>query len=300
MAQEPVQAGFLNVYKDAGFTSFDVVAKLRGILHTKKIGHTGTLDPAATGVLPIAIGRATKAIDLLPDHDKAYDAVLRLGLTTDTYDTTGTVIKQREVCVTEAEINSALQTFVGDIDQVPPMYSAKRVNGKRLYELARAGIEVKRQPSRVHVDAISVLETNLPDVKIHVECSKGTYIRSICHDVGELLGCGGCMESLLRTRAGGFTLKDAHHLGEIEAAVAEGQLSRLLLPVDAPFDMFPSVVVREEAVVAAVNGGILSDNQVSPVPNFDTMARLYLPNGNLIGLYKHKDGRFRLEKMLIQ
>ena len=192
--------GIIVIHKEKGFTSHDVVAKLRGILHMKKIGHTGTLDPDATGVLPVALGKGTKLVDLLTDKEKTYEAVLHLGIDTDTQDMSGTVLEERPVNVTEEEVRKVLKSFVGEQLQVPPMYSALKVNGKKLYELAREGKTVERKARPVCFYEIEPLEFHLPLVKIRVTCSKGTYIRTLCHDIGEKLGCGGCMEELLCLR----------------------------------------------------------------------------------------------------
>ena len=196
--------GIIVIHKEKGFTSHDVVAKLRGILHMKKIGHTGTLDPDATGVLPVALGKGTKLVDLLTDKEKTYEAVLHLGIDTDTQDMSGTVLEERPVNVTEEEVRKVLKSFVGEQLQVPPMYSALKVNGKKLYELAREGKTVERKARPVCFYEIEPLEFHLPLVKIRVTCSKGTYIRTLCHDIGEKLGCGGCMEELLRSRLVGI------------------------------------------------------------------------------------------------
>ena len=200
--------GIINVYKEAGFTSHDVVAKLRGICRQKKIGHTGTLDPQATGVLPVCLGSATRACEMLTDRTKEYVAELLLGQITDTQDTTGTVLEEREVTVNEEQVREAVNSFVGGYDQIPPMYSALKVNGKKLYELAREGKEVERKARHVDLPAIDILSIDLPVVKFRVECSKGTYIRSLCADIGEKLGCGGTMKSLVRARVGEFRLAD--------------------------------------------------------------------------------------------
>ena len=198
--------GIIVIHKEKGFTSHDVVAKLRGILHMKKIGHTGTLDPDATGVLPVALGKGTKLVDLLTDKEKTYEAVLHLGIDTDTQDMSGTVLEERPVNVTEEEVRKVLKSFVGEQLQVPPMYSALKVNGKKLYELAREGKTVERKARPVCFYEIEPLEFHLPLVKIRVTCSKGTYIRTLCHDIGEKLGCGGCMEELLRSMVGRYSL----------------------------------------------------------------------------------------------
>ena len=207
--------GIINVYKEAGFTSHDVVAKLRGICRQKKIGHTGTLDPQATGVLPVCLGSATRACEMLTDRTKEYVAELLLGQT-DTQDTTGTVLEEREVAVDEAQVREVIGSFVGGYDQIPPMYSALKVNGKKLCDLARAGKEVERKARRVQILDISVEKIELPRVWMTVSCSKGTYIRTLCYDIGRKLGCGGCMESLLRTRVDRFRLEDSLTLSQIE------------------------------------------------------------------------------------
>lgn len=187
--------GIINVYKEKGFTSHDVVAKLRGIVGQKKIGHTGTLDPDATGVLPVCLGKATKLCDLLTDKNKTYEAVLLLGKTTDTQDITGEVLEEKSTeALTEEKVREAIEGFIGDYEQIPPMYSALKVNGKKLYELAREGKVIERKARPVKILDIQILEIDLPKVRMEVSCSKGTYIRTLCHDIGEKLGCGGCME----------------------------------------------------------------------------------------------------------
>ena len=212
--------GIIVIRKEKGYTSHDVVAKLRGILHMKKIGHTGTLDPDAEGVLPVALGKATKLVDLITDKEKTYEAVMRLGVVTDTQDMTGTILSQTEqISVTEKEVKEAAESFLGEQLQIPPMYSALKVNGKKLYELAREGKTVERKPRPVHFYQIEILEINLPLVRYRVVCSKGTYIRTLCHDMGEKLGCGAAMDSLVRTKVGKCELKDAITLAQAEEAV---------------------------------------------------------------------------------
>ncbi|MCR5129021.1 MAG: tRNA pseudouridine(55) synthase TruB, partial [Lachnospiraceae bacterium] len=198
-------SGVINIYKEEGYTSFDVVARLRGILKQKKIGHTGTLDPAATGVLPVCLGMGTRLVEHLTDKTKEYVCRMRLGMTTDTEDMTGTVITQREVNCTEEEVRTVCESFVKTYAQIPPMYSAIRQDGKHLYELARAGVEVERKGREVTILALEIQKIELPVVTMRVECSKGTYIRSLCRDIGETLGCGASMERLERTRSGEFT-----------------------------------------------------------------------------------------------
>ena len=228
--------GIINIYKEAGFTSHDVVAKMRGICRQKKIGHTGTLDPQAVGVLPVCLGSGTKLCDMLTDKDKEYVAELLLGRTTDTQDTTGTTLEEKPVAVTEEEIRKIIMGFVGDYMQVPPMYSALKVNGKKLYELARAGKEVERQARPVTILDIEIIEINLPVVKMRVACSKGTYIRTLCADIGEKAGCGGCMQSLKRTKVGRFDVKDAVTLSQLEELRDKEELQSVLFSVEGAFE----------------------------------------------------------------
>ena len=212
--------GIINVYKEKGYTSHDVVAVLRKIAGQKKIGHTGTLDPDATGVLPVCLGRATKLCDLLTDRDKTYEAVLLLGKTTDTQDISGAILKEQPTDhLNEAEVTKVIESFKGTYDQIPPMYSALKVNGKKLYELAREGKTIERKSRKVEIKEIRILEMALPRVRMEVSCSKGTYIRTLCHDIGEKLGCFGCMESLLRTKVSRFEIESSLKLSEIQKKV---------------------------------------------------------------------------------
>ena len=217
--------GILNVYKEKGYTSHDVVAKLRGIVGQKKIGHTGTLDPDAEGVLPVCLGRATKVCDMLTEKDKTYEAVLLLGKETDTQDISGTVLRVGETeGLTQEQVKDCVMSFVGEYDQIPPMYSALKVNGKKLYELAREGKTIERKSRKVEIKEIRILEMALPRVRMEVSCSKGTYIRTLCHDIGEKLGCFGCMESLLRTKVSRFEIESSLKLSEIQKKREEGKL----------------------------------------------------------------------------
>ena len=236
--------GIINVYKEKGFTSHDVVAKLRGILRMKKIGHTGTLDPAAEGVLPVCLGTGTRLCDMLTDKTKTYRAVLLLGQETDTQDTTGTVLAEYPVEVTEEAVREAIYSFLGDYMQIPPMYSALKVNGKKLYELARQGKEVERQPRPVQILDIQIGQVDLPRVTFSVTCSKGTYIRTLCYDIGRKLGCGGCMESLLRTRVDRFKLEDSLTLSQIEKLRDEGRVEEYVVPVEGVFLGLPALVTK--------------------------------------------------------
>ena len=248
--------GLINVYKERGFTSHDVVAKLRGILRQKKIGHTGTLDPEAVGVLPVCLGKATKVCELLTDKDKTYEAVMKLGIVTDTQDMTGTVLEQNEVLVTAEQVNEACQSFLGEYAQIPPMYSALKVNGKKLYELAREGKVVERKARQVMIHELIVNEINLEqgEITMTVSCSKGTYIRTLCQDIGEKLGCGACMKSLKRTKVERFTVEESLTLAEIEQLVKEGQIEKYLLEVDEVFIKYPKVVIKEDDCKLIYNG----------------------------------------------
>ena len=226
-------SGILIIDKPAGWTSMDVCAKLRGIFHEKRVGHGGTLDPMATGVLPVFIGRATRAVEFAEKSDKEYIAALKLGVITNTQDTSGEVLEERPVQVSREQLEAVLERFRGDILQVPPMYSAIKINGKKLYELARKGREVERPARPVTIKALEIVEQQGKDLyMIQVRCTKGTYIRTLCHDIGQALGCGGCMASLRRTMAAGFTLERAHTLEDVQAAPDP---TALLLPVDSLF-----------------------------------------------------------------
>ena len=289
--------GIINIYKEKGFTSFDVVAKLRGILKTRKIGHTGTLDPDAEGVLPVCVGKATKICELLTDKTKEYEAVMLLGRTTDTQDVTGETLTQQEVRCSAKEVEKAVLSFAGDYMQVPPMYSALKVNGKKLYELAREGIEIERKARTVHFYEISILEVKLPQVRMEVTCSKGTYIRTLCHDIGEKLGCHGCMEQLIRTRVGQFDRNGAHTLDEIAAIVGEGRLSEILVPVDEMFAALRSFATADDhAKKLAENGNPLKPAQIREIGETasggdfaeDEEFRLYLDGGTFVGIYQYR------------
>ena len=250
--------GIINVYKEAGFTSFDVVAKLRGILKQKKIGHTGTLDPDAVGVLPVCLGSATKLCDMLTDKKKEYIAEFVLGKVTDTQDISGTVLEEKEVTCTEEDVKVAIDSFVGTYEQLPPMYSAIKVDGKRLYELARQGKEVERKTRSVTLYEIEVLKMQLPHVSVRVLCSKGTYIRTLCHDIGMHLNCGAVMTSLKRTASGQFRLDSAHTLAEIEDLRDGDKLDSVLVPVDTVFGELPAIVLNGDLVGRILNGNYIS------------------------------------------
>ena len=286
--------GIVNVYKEKGFTSFDVVAKMRGIFHQKKIGHTGTLDPDAEGVLPVCLGKATRVCDLLTDKDKVYEAVLLLGQATDTQDVTGAVIHQADVDKSEAEIRKVMEQFVGEQEQVPPMYSALKVNGQKLCDLARKGIEVERKSRKITVFSIDILKMNLPEVTIRVHCSKGTYIRTLCNDIGEALGCYGCMKSLLRTKVDQFTLEQALTLGEIEQLVQSEQLD-FVASVDSVFLKYPKGIAKETSQKLLYNGNRIPAQMVDLMKEQESgecledeeaKIRMYDWNNRFIGIYR--------------
>jgi tRNA pseudouridine55 synthase len=257
--------GVINVYKEKGFTSFDVVAKLRGIFHQKKIGHTGTLDPDAEGVLVVCLGSATKLCDILTDKDKSYEATLLLGKTSDTEDSSGNILSEQEVRVSEQQVWEAIMSFVGEYEQIPPMYSAIKVNGKKLYELAREGVSVERNPRPVVVHSIEILSVDLPRVRMKISCGKGTYIRSLCRDIGEKLDCGGLMESLVRdsvnsTETGKlFTKEDSLSLNQIEELVKKEEIESYIMPVDSMFPKLARVKVQRDGEKKLANGNILKN-----------------------------------------
>ncbi len=294
--------GVMNVCKEKGYTSHDVVAVLRRITGQKKIGHTGTLDPDARGVLPVCLGKGTKLCELLTGEDKTYETVLLLGKVTDTQDISGKVLAEQ--CVDSLkveEVEAAVFSFLGEYEQTPPMYSALKVNGKKLYELARSGQLVERKTRRVYITDIKLLEINLPRVRMKVTCSKGTYIRTLCHDIGEKLGLGGCMEELIRTRVGRFTMENSRTLEEIAHIFSDGEVSELLVPVDEMFDSAPRACVTDAWEKAARNGSSLpEDAAVCEKTLIDNeRVRLYDREERFIALYRwrEKTGEYRLEKM---
>lgn len=286
--------GILNVKKEADFTSHDVVAKLRGIIRQKKIGHTGTLDPDATGVLPVCLGKATKLCDLIGDWDKTYETVLLLGRETDTEDISGVTTAESEVTVKEEELRAIIHSFLGDYAQVPPMYSAKKLHGKKLYELARQGIVVEREPCPVRIKEITIKEIALPYVTMEVTCSKGTYIRSLCRDIGKKAGCGGCMAHLVRTRVADFRIEDAVTLSEIEALRDTGELLSHVLPVDHIFLDLPEAVARPEGAKRLYNGNPLEEALYAceeSAKKIGQKFRVYDSERQFIGIYEFTKDR---------
>lgn len=302
--------GIINVYKEKGFTSFDVCAKLRGILKTKKIGHTGTLDPEAQGVLPVCIGNATKLCDLLTDKDKTYETVLRLGVTTDTQDMTGDVLDIKEVNVKIPQVKQVIESFIGEIEQIPPMYSALKVDGKKLYELARQGITVTRKSRPITIHAIEILDyvcnekDMVQEVSMRVTCSKGTYIRTLCHDIGEMLGCGGCMKELLRTKVSMFELEQSLTLRQIEEKVQLGQIQEILIAVDSIFPSLLKMTTKNEYDKYLANGNKLSvDYFTCKTPELTnlTQIRVYNSENIFCGIYEYieKEQLYKPVKMFL-
>ena len=287
--------GIINVYKEKGYTSHDVVAKLRGILHQKKIGHTGTLDPDATGVLPVCLGKATKVCELLTDKKKTYLAVVRLGVQTDTQDLTGTIVEEKEVQVTGEQIRETAAFFLGEYEQIPPMYSAVKVNGKRLYELARQGKEVERKARKVHIYTCDIREIDLANNEflMEVTCSKGTYIRTLCQDIGEKLGCGAAMASLVRLRVDRFNLEDALTLERIESLQKENALAPFILPVDQLFDAYDKMVVEDKAVSYLQNGNKINGKYCrGNIPTEDgKRVRMYDTKDRFYAIYRFDAGQ---------
>lgn len=295
--------GIINIYKDAGFTSHDVVAKLRGILKQKKIGHTGTLDPDAVGVLPVCLGNGTKLCDLLTDKDKEYLAEIVLGISTDTEDMTGEILDQKEVRVTEDAFREVVASFVKTYGQIPPMYSAIKVNGKKLYELARQGQVIEREPRQVTIHAIEILEMNLPTAKLRIQCSKGTYIRSLCRDIGEALSCGAVMGSLVRSRSGKFELSSALTLKEVENCVLTGCVEEHIVKIDTFFEHLPAITAEDVLEFRVRNGNkfVLDQTQIDVLKDFEGSIRVYLPGDNFAGVYTYnsENGFFEPFKMFL-
>lgn len=294
--------GIINIKKEKGFTSHDVVAKLRGILRMKKIGHTGTLDPDATGVLPVCIGKATKVCDLLTDKDKTYVAQVKLGITTDTLDLTGKVLSKKDVSVTEERIMEVASSFVGEIEQIPPMYSAIKVNGKKLYELARQGKEVERKPRKVTIHDLKIVDISLEDNEftMEVSCSKGTYIRTLCQDIGEKLGCGASMKNLVRTKVGRFILEEGYTLEEIQHMVEEEKLEQVLLPIADVFDQLRNCNVSEQGMKFLKNGNKIKASLCSLKDMKDKeQVCMYGTDGSFYAIYQYakSDQMYHIVKM---
>ena len=282
--------GIFNIYKEKGFTSHDVVAIVRRTIHMKKVGHTGTLDPDAEGVLPVCVGKATKLSDVIMDGRKSYRALLRLGITTTTEDASGEVLETKEVDFNEERIREVVASFIGKLEQVPPMYSAVKVNGKKLYELAREGKEIERKSRMIEVYDIRIRQFLPPDrVEIDVDCSKGTYIRTLCSDIGKALGCGGHMAELLRTATGAFSLDNAIRLDELKALAEQEKVEDVLLTMEDALEDFPVVKVSEKSQKFLYNGGKIQERFFTEKPEVLKEGEIvvtYDHEYNLVGLYE--------------
>jgi len=292
--------GIICIDKEKDITSFGVVAKVRGILGEKKAGHTGTLDPMATGVLPVMLGGATKFLDFLPYSDKGYRASFLLGKTTDTLDITGKVTSEHKVYADEQRVLETLPTFLGRIYQYPPMYSAKSVNGVRLYDLARQGIEVKREPCEVEIKKIDLVKSEGNEYTIDVLCSKGTYIRTLIDDIGRRLGCGAVMTELRRTKACGYDLSECVTLSELQRRKDEGEgFDGLVLGIDRIFEDYHRVNISEAQAVRFKNGGALDITRVKNPPEQGSSCAVYSPDNQFLGLGKNENGELKVLRLLV-
>ena len=283
--------GIIIIDKPEGWTSQDVAAKLRGVFHERRVGHGGTLDPMATGVLPIFMGRATRAVEFFESAEKEYVAGLRLGLETNTQDTTGETVAEAPVTVTKEQVEAVLKQFLGKQQQVPPMYSAVKIGGKKLYELARQGKTVERKPREIEILELELLEGEGCDYLIRVRCSKGTYVRTLCHDMGKALGCGGCMSSLRRTKAGCYELAQSITMDKL---LAHEDPESLLLPVDSLFAHLPAHRVGEKQLKYVYNGAAVKASVV------DGFYRVYAPDGAFLMVGRAESGMMHTEKSFFE
>lgn len=292
--------GIIPVYKEQGWTSFDVVAKLRGILHMKKLGHGGTLDPMAEGVLPVFVGKATKACDIIPDRRKEYEAGFVLGVTTDTQDTTGKVLSENAGAVSSETLKAAAQRFVGEIMQIPPMYSAVKVGGKKLYELAREGKTVEREPRPIFVESIDITEYDekTRSGKMYVKCHKGTYIRTIINDIGDAVGTGAAMTSLVRTYSGGCKAEDCYTIEQIAEICDGGKAEDIIIPADRAFEDYERIDLSQRITGLYRNGVKLRPSQVGKSVPDDKIYRVYGSDGEFIGTGHFCGEEFRSMKNL--
>ncbi len=279
--------GVLIVNKPRDWTSQDVVSKLRGVFHEKRVGHGGTLDPMATGVLPVFFGRATRAVEFFEHADKKYVATLRLGMTTDTQDTTGTVLQTRDVSADEETVIKTVAKFVGKIEQIPPMYSAIKIGGKKLYELARAGKEVERKPRQIEIFSLEAEHLHGNDWRLSIHCSKGTYVRTLCHDIGLALGCGGCMASLERTAAGVYTIEESVELADL---IADEARCQHLLPVDSLFSKYSALTMTKAQEKCIRNGASFT------YKGQEGTFRIYSEEGEFLALAQVLEGRLSAVK----
>ena len=286
--------GIILIDKPQDCTSHDVVAKLRGILHERRIGHSGTLDPLATGLLVVFVGRATRAVEFAEADSKEYIAGLRLGLSTDTQDISGNVIAECSYLPDEGAVRRAVNSFIGDIEQIPPMYSAIKIGGKKLYELARKGQSVERAPRKITVSSIEIIGREGGDYLLKIACSKGTYVRTLCNDIGASLGCGACMSSLRRISAGAFSVESAHSIDEVENAANEGQLVDITLPVDTLFSALPELKVPESTANRLKTGNIIK------ISAADGDYRVYSDSGEFLLVGKVENGKLKTIKSFFE
>lgn len=278
--------GILLIDKPEGWTSNDVVSKLKGVLHERRIGHSGTLDPMATGLLVVFVGRATRAVQFAESADKRYIAGIKLGISTDTQDTSGNIISENRMDISHECFEAACKKLTGDISQLPPMYSAIKKNGKKLYEYARNGIEIERDARKITIFSIDILSGSEYDYCLDVHCSKGTYIRTLCSDIGDEIGCGGCMSALRRTKAGAFSIENAYTLENVIKAAADGKAEELLIPVDRLFDEYPAFTASEQQ-----EKKIRFGNEIKTPGLSEGKYRVYSENGEFLMLGKVEVGK---------
>ncbi|GLC32701.1 tRNA pseudouridine(55) synthase TruB [Clostridium omnivorum] len=288
--------GVINIYKPTGMSSFDVVAKVRKLSKCKKVGHTGTLDPEASGVLPICIGKATKIVDYIMSETKIYVAEMKLGIVTDSYDREGKILENNLVNVTEDQIKEAVNSFIGKIEQIPPMHSALKVNGQRLYELARKGIEIERKSRLINIFDIKILSIDFPFVIMEVTCSKGTYIRSLCYDIGRKLNCGAAMWNLERKASGSFNIEDSIELDKLDC----NNLEQYLVPVEEALNQYEKLYIEDDKFVKLLLNGVnIKDDVFLCKIKSDNLFRIYINDDKFIGLGKKNISGFKIEKLLI-
>lgn len=287
--------GILNINKPEGMTSFDVVRKVKFMAKGKRVGHTGTLDPIASGVLPVCLGRATKFSDYMVESKKTYLAQLRLGIATETYDREGSIVNTKDVHLKREDIIKEILSFQGEIEQVPPMYSALKVNGRRLYELARKGIEVERKKRKITIYSIEVVNMELPYVSFKVTCSKGTYIRSLCNDIGNDLNCGGTMWNLKRLSTGGFHIEESIPLADLNGE----NISRYIIPIDKALYGYPEILVENQYVKRILNGISIKDESFLSRTIKDKLYRVYIEGNKFIGIGVNKDFQFKMVKLFV-
>lgn len=287
--------GVLNINKPEGISSFDAVRYIKKISKNKKVGHAGTLDPAAAGVLPICIGKATKIIDNIMNDKKAYTVELKLGVITDTYDREGKILSEKEINCDTDKIVETILSFKGESYQVPPMYSALKVNGKKLYELARKGIEIEREQRKIVIHNIDILEIKLPIIKFNVACSKGTYMRSLCYDIGELLGCGGMMNSLVRISSSSFHLHNSINLYDLN----EDNIGNIILPIEKVLEIYDKITVNEKFTKLLCNGVKIYDRTLTSLVEENKLFRVYDNSNRLLGLGVKINGTFKIINLLI-